>query len=309
MARGAAGHSGGYRKVDVYIVGTAYCGSTALGGLIESNFDAGYMGETARLPRFVEEHALFDRPGGCYICMTEGVSCPRWSKDLCDAVQEIGPEGAATEFRRRTGTAVAVDGSKFPEWLRLATAKEPGDGASPVVIVLGRSPFGYVPSAVGATGAPGWMAAQWWRDLYVDALRTVARLSLPTLVIRNEDLRSDPVRSLEQIADLISHPFSSVPKGVTPTHSLGGNLWVQFGYRKETGRHFEELSLPYQDQIESDELWEQVERAGSMSAALRPDARHDRAHLAQAVADTPGLHEVAQLLGYRMADELATFID
>src|SRR3954465_8369959 len=84
-------HGEGQR--DVFLLGSAYCGSTHLGGLLEANLDATYAGEVAHLPAFVERYRMFDVPLGCLRCSADEVSCPRWSPDVVAAVTEAGPVG------------------------------------------------------------------------------------------------------------------------------------------------------------------------------------------------------------------------
>src|SRR3954468_24855601 len=100
---------------DVFLLGSAYCGSTHLGGLLEANLDATYAGEVAHLPAFVDRHRLFDVPLGCLRCSAEDVVCPRWSPDVVAAVTAAGPVGFSSVLRAGEPSALVVDGSKWPE--------------------------------------------------------------------------------------------------------------------------------------------------------------------------------------------------
>src|SRR3954454_4791043 len=75
---------------DVFLLGSAYCGSTHLGGLLEANLDATYAGEVAHLPAFVDRYRLFDVSLGCLRCSADDVVCPRWSPDVVASVTEAG---------------------------------------------------------------------------------------------------------------------------------------------------------------------------------------------------------------------------
>src|SRR3954467_2703063 len=84
---------------DVFLLGSAYCGSTHLGGLLEANLDATYAGEVAHLPAFVDRYRLFDVSLGCLRCSADDVVCPRWSPDVVSAVTQAGPVGFSSVLR------------------------------------------------------------------------------------------------------------------------------------------------------------------------------------------------------------------
>ncbi|HET6964705.1 MAG TPA: hypothetical protein VFH58_08015 [Acidimicrobiales bacterium] len=299
-----------YPPVNLFLLGSAYCGSTHLGGLIAANFDAVYAGETARLPAFVESLRLYDHPASCYLCGTRGhLECPVWTEEAVHAVQAAGPVAGTAELRRRTGAPVIVDGSKFPEWLRRSSAGEPADQASVAAVLLVRSPFEYVVSATSATGQPTWVTAQWWRDVYVDGLRTVARASIPFAIIRNEDIRSHPGRALRSIGALVNQPVPDQLRPAEPTHSLGGNLWVQLGYSRDTLSYFSALGVPHDERAHTDAEWAEVAAQKSTTAANRPSDVESALAMMQSVVDTPGLHDLAELLGYQLVREMHTFAE
>jgi hypothetical protein len=144
-------------------------------------------------------------------------------------------------------------------------------------------------------------------DLYVDALRTVARASIPAVVIRNEDVRADPAGVLAAIGSLVGQTPPPSVRPAEPTHSLGGNLWVQLGYEARTEQAFDTFGIPHRSGGHSEAQWDQIAARSSISAAHRPDSPTAALGLIQAVADAPGLYDTAQLLGYEMAREMSAF--
>lgn len=312
---GAQHHSGAVpvatsgAPADVFIVGTMYSGSTYLGGLLAANLDAAYAGEMAHLPKFMEDYRLYDERIGCLICSAEDRECPVWSPGVIAAAENAGPGGSMEVLRQRTGKQLVVDGSKFPEWLRLATNDAAASTGSPTVVLAVRSPLRYSLSAAGATGEAVWVAAQWWRDTYTDALRTVSRRGLPMVVVRNEDVRANPQRVVASVAGLVGHP---VPTEVVPaesTHSIAGNLWVQKGYSHQTAELHYKLGLRKDGDGPPQERWDNVAKGASISERIRPQTRDDAVTHAQAVLDCPGLPELAQNLGYEIAREVYNFVE
>jgi hypothetical protein len=297
------------RRTDLFIVGTMYSGSTYLGGLLAANLQAAYVGEMAHLPRFMKDYQLYDDEIGCLLCSAEGVPCPVWSDDTVAAAEEAGPAGSMEVLRQRTGRQLVIDGSKFPEWLRQSTTGRSPAAAPCAVIVAVRSPLRYVLSAAGGTGAPLWVAAQWWRDTYIDTLRTTSRLGLPMLVVRNEDVRTDPQRVVAGVAQLVGREAPQTLRPAESTHSIAGNLWVQKGYSADTDALHYKLGL--RDQPEGTpptETWDNVAAGASITARTRPQNRTDTVTLAQIVLDCPGLTDLAHSFGYEVAREMDTLI-
>lgn len=295
---------------DVFLLGSAYCGSTHLGGLLEANLDAVYAGEVAHLPAFVDTYRLFDVPLGCLCCSAEGAECPRWSPDVVAAVTAAGPTGFSSVLRSREPAALVVDGSKWPEWLRQSLRDRPRELPPPVAVVTARSPFGFALSARGASGDPVHVVAGWWRDVYVDALRTLNLFGVPYIVVRNEDVRRDPARTLAQMARLTGQPEPTGP--VLParsTHSIGGNVYVQHGYREASMALLDRIGLARHDPAE----WRGARGAAmaaeaTTTAANRPASRDEALGFASELMQCPQLVETAQLLGYSMTHEIEQFV-
>ena len=249
-------------------------------------------------------------PLGCLRCSADDVACPRWSPDVVAAVTDAGPVGFSSVLRTREPAALVVDGSKWPEWLRQSLRDRPRDLPPPVAVVAARSPFGYAMSARGASGEPAHVVAAWWRDVYIDALRTLALFGVPFVVVRNEDVRRDPARVLSQVARLTGQPEPSGPvRPARPTHSIGGNVYVQHGYREASMALLDRIGLARYDPA----AWRGAKGAdmaaeASTTAALRPAGRAEALGFASELMQCPQLVETAQLLGYSMSLEIEQFV-
>src|SRR4051794_21899190 len=295
---------------DVFLLGSAYCGSTHLGGLLEANLDATYAGEVAHLPAFVHRYRLFDVSLGCLRCSADDVVCPRWSPDVVSAVTEAGPVGFSSVLRAGEPSPLVVDGSKWPEWLRQSLRDRPREFPPPVAVVAARSPFGYAMSARGASGEPAHVVAGGWRDVYIDALRTLALFGVPFVVVRNEDIRRNPAAVLAQVARLTGQPEPTGPvRPARPTHSIGGNVYVQHGYREASMALLDRIGLARYDAA----VWQGARGAGmaaenSTGAAMRPNDRTEALGFASELMQCPQLVETAQLLGYSMSLEIEQFV-
>lgn len=295
---------------DVFLVGSPYSGSTHLGALMAANFDAFYAGEVAHLPHFVERYGLYDNGLGCLPCAIDKRPCPVWTASLVSAVESAGPGGCMDVIRRLTGHSVVVDGSKWPEWLRLAVHEWPSSSVPVVVLITARSPVTWALSASAATGASLVEVVQWWRDIYVDAVRTVNRLSLPAVVVRNEDLRARPSDVLGTLAGVLGVPVPASVASPVKAHSLAGNLFVHKGYSAATYELRRSLGLPPARDNEWDaEAWASAAVRESAFELLRPRTPREAVNLVQTVFDCPGLTDIAGLLGYQVAREAVNVLD
>jgi hypothetical protein len=296
--------------LDVYLVGTAFSGTTHLGGLLASNFGAFYAGELGRLPKYVEQFGLFADPVGCLTCASQDRACHVWTDRLIAEIEQADPADAMRTLRDETGSRVIVDGSKLPAWIQRTLVGRDAADARMAVIITARSPLSYAMSAIGATGQPIFLALREWRDIYVDAVRTATRTQLPLYVVRNEEVRRDPGTVLDRLAPLLgrSERVTAV-KPAEKTHSIGGNAFVQIGFGARAHSTLADTGLHRDEEEWNPAAFREAERAASVGSLQRPRDRATARMWAQAVVDCPGLMEIAQTLGYEMYRELEAVVE
>lgn len=298
---------------DVFLLGSSYSGTTHLGGLLEANLDAVYAGELAHLPAYVEQFRLFDSPLECLLCSIESRDCPRWSPSTTSEVSAAGAPAAPDALRMSSSTPprLVVDGSKWPAWLRAAITDRPRDLPAPVAVLCARSPFGYAMSAQGATGEQTWVVAGWWRDVYVDAIRTLNLFGVPYVVVRNEDVRVDPTLAVARVARLAGQPEPRGPvRPAVPTHSVGGNVFVQHGYQASSVDVLLQLGLLQGTEAvpTTSAAWasngQRMIAEATTTAAARPRTRDQALGFVSGLTQCPGLVDVMQTLGYSLGGEI-----
>jgi hypothetical protein len=291
--------------LDVYLVGTAYSGTTHLGGLLAANFGSFYAGEIGRLPHYVDTYGLFADPVGCLRCASAAQTCDVWTERFVREVEQATPQKALSHVRERTGAQIVVEGSKLPAWLQTSLNGRDPSGARVAVLLTTRSPLSYAMSAMGATGQPLWLSLREWRDIYIDALRTTTRTQLPIYVVRNEEVRRDPRTVLDRLAPLLGWQGRiTEAKEAEPTHSIGGNAFVQVGFGPEGHQALVGAGLHRDGERYDPVAFEQAQRASSAGSLQRPKDVNTARGWAQAAIDCPGLLDIAQLLGYEMQLEL-----
>ncbi len=296
--------------LDVYLVGTAFSGTTYLGGLLAANFGALYAGELGRLPKYVEQFGLFADPVGCLTCAAKHRDCEVWTPELIETVEGSTPALAMNRLREASGARVIVDGSKLPAWIQRTLMGRDGADARMAVIITARSPLSYAMSAMGATGQPLYVGLREWRDIYIDAMRTATRTQLPLYVVRNEEVRKDPGTVLDRLAPLFGWPHRVTE--VAPaekTHSIGGNAFVQAGFGADAHAALAKTGLHRDDAVWDPNAFESVAREASVGSLQRPRDLETARSWAQAVVDCPGLLPIAETLGYEMYRELEQLVD
>ncbi len=85
-------------------------------------------------------------------------------------------------------------------WIQRSLMGRDGSDARMAIVITARSLLSYAMSVMGATGQPFYIGLREWRDIYVDGLRTITRVQLPFLVVRNEEVRRDPTTVLDRLA-------------------------------------------------------------------------------------------------------------
>lgn len=280
---------------DVFILGTAYCGSTLLGNALNGHSQIAYAGEVSRLPEFgvgeVEEL--------CPVCASQGRPCTLWTRDFIRQIQANGPGMVFDSYRQAAGgTPVVVDGSKHTNWFRKVMAEGPRP-RNPFVLIAVRTPFSFLDSARRRSGYDAWTAANIWRDTMFDILRTVAIHNVPHLIVRYEELATNPAASLGRVCDFLSLDFEEgmLEFWKKPLHSIGGNagalMW--FDAFREQGTFATEADAKVARDYASrsfggwsDEKWIRSLGHGEITA----------------VTQTPLLPGLCALLGYNLYDLL-----
>ncbi|MAG35738.1 MAG: hypothetical protein CL878_05770 [Dehalococcoidia bacterium] len=213
---------------NVYILGTAYSGSTLLGSALNGHPLIAYAGEISRLPFF--DHG----PVGtaCFVCDIKGEACPIWTDDLKARMEQRGPGEAVDVYRETVGTPVVIDGSKYAQWLRSVQASQPLPPHTRVLLTT-KNPFSYASSIKRRDGHEAWLAANMWRDTVFDCLRTLVSLGLPYLVVRYEDFSLEPERLLRKVCGFLDVEFDQRVMSFwkQPVHALGGNLGAYVWYK------------------------------------------------------------------------------
>ncbi|WP_165966181.1 sulfotransferase [Actinomadura sp. 7K534] len=291
----------------VFIVGTLFSGSTLLGRDLTTRIrKAHYVGE---LNNFTQFPGLSHEGTGrtmCGPCSILGKTCRHFTGALRDRVGHDDILGMHEQFARSLGASAIIDGSKYVAWLRHALEQQlagPADRPTPHVIVTVRNPIAFAISHRNRTGEALWQGAGIWRDTYVDALRTANTHGLPSLVMRYEDYMADPERSLRRLGAFLHLPLEDEPDN-TALHDTGGNWssFVPYVGREQVEKHIERLGEGPRERTRNfvkhaKEYWN--------DGKPKEDTRWHRsldAGEANAVLSTPGLADVASLLGYNVAE-------
>jgi hypothetical protein len=287
----------------VFILGTAFCGSTAFARELARDPRIDTMGETDRLSPFRtwSGQAPERVSDSCRICAMAGRErdCPVFNPSLIAEATEAGLGGYAA-VRRRFAAPIALDGSKNPWWMRQVVLSAPG--LDPAAIILARLPWAYAHSDSQAGGYDLATAVVAWREVYQGALQIAADLGIPTLVIRYEDFILN--RSAGNAA--VSRLFGFTPEATRPVavglhHAIGGNLGAFLGM---SGIDETAVRATQVDPGEAFKLQAQHLRSEELALVERWRGELDAADFAQ-VLSVPGVSETAGLLGYDLVRHLA----
>src|SRR5688572_23914216 len=195
--------------------------------------------------------------------------------------------------------AAVIDGSKHPHWLRAVVADRPLDLDRTVAFLTVRSPFAFVDSFRHRTGCAVWEAANVWRDTYYDGLRMLTRFTLPFMVVRYEALALDPAAALRPACALLGVQYQSDMLGFQqqPSHDVGGNASSKAVSRDHFSAEEFRERLPehwVRSAGQSQGYW------GKPFGGWVDDKWHHKTTAAEieGILQTPGLVDVANLLGY-----------
>ena len=110
------------RRLNVFILGTPFCGSTLLTNCLNSHKELFTAGELNRLPAFKQfAHVKINDPhiytDYCFLCHQRQQECPVWTPSF---VKEFCAGGISTSLHdmlaHKTGKRGIVDSSKDPGW-------------------------------------------------------------------------------------------------------------------------------------------------------------------------------------------------
>src|ERR1051326_2340900 len=104
---------------NIFILGTAYCGSTLLGNALNAHSSVAFAGEISRLPAF----GIGAPRETCPLCYTREVECPIWTPKFLEEMARQGAGKSLDVYRKAIQKPVIVDGSKHVAWLRRVYAE------------------------------------------------------------------------------------------------------------------------------------------------------------------------------------------
>jgi hypothetical protein len=267
-----------------------------------------YLGEVDRAVRHGPSVWAENPDPTCHYCELNDQSCPLWTEERLRAARSLSPGKLLPFFAEELGGAAVVDGSKHPHWLRAVLADQPHDRAALVVFLTARSPFAFCDSYRFRTGCPIWEAANVWRDVYYDSQRMLNRARLPHLVVRYEDFALDPEPVLRSACALLGVDYEPQMRFFhgQPGHDIGGNYSAravaagapgEFSSNEFRNRLPGGLA-PFMEAAESywgrpfggwvDDKWQRSMTEDDIEFVLQ----------------TPGLADVANLLGYELSRDV-----
>lgn len=290
----------------VFVLGTLFSGSTLIGRDMTTRIKkAHYVGELNNFTQ-VPEFSHKDAGMVCGPCSLLGRECRHFTDALRDRVTYDDIFGMHGEFARSLGSSAILDGSKYVAWLRRAVEQRNADPANraPVSVILtARNPIAFAISHRNRTGEPLWQGAGIWRNTYVDALRTVNTHGLPHMVVRYEAYMARPERHLERLAAFLHLPLRDKPDN-GQIHDAGGNWssFVPYVGQEQLNAHIGRLEGPAR--AEAEKFVEQA-RPYWNNEKPKVDTRWHRSlnpGEANAIIGTPGLADVASIVGYNVAE-------
>lgn len=271
----------------VFIIGTAYSGSSVL-GLALNNKETGvaYVGELSRVPGFRSRYNLDLADGQCSACQITQNECPIFSKKLLTQLSKKDPQEAHRYLARLHKAKTIVDSSKHTAWLRLFLQDTNYNNVR--VLISVKNPKTYVQSCLDRDIGEPWQAANAWRDTYYDAIRTLNRSGVGYYLVRNEDFVANKSGTILNIQNFLNLPVRKT-KSLKPIHAIGGNPAArseELGAKqvKATARRLARFAF-------------------DLNPAKRtPTTKQKITFDTQVIFDTPGLSDVANILGYEIKD-------
>lgn len=275
---------------NVFILSTAYSGSTMLGNALNSHTQMVYIGELSRANQNFQKFKLDHIAASCMYCQIKQTQCPIFSEQFYLSKKYLNLKDQYSFISKKAKKSIIVDGSKHPQWLRIAL--QASAVKTPKVIILARNPSAYLVSCMQRGIQPLWLEANAWRDVYFDAIRTCSQHSIPFIVIRFEDLLANKKQTLEIICDFLNVKFQPKMLEFTkPLHAIGGN---PAAYEKVEGlKTLKKISENF-SQKEFDINPSRIQKIKTSKPQL--------AEISQIIFQTPMLLDIANQLGYKKLD-------
>jgi len=296
------------KKDLIFIAGSPFSGSTVLCSLLTTLNDIEILGEVDRYLSFQfypsnPEHYLTH----CSICGThEFYSCPIWKeeyiKQYCNKnISNQEKKELYIKILNSSSKSILLDMSKNIDWLIFLLEKLELNLNVKVIITI-RSVYNFVVSnrKILPQFNVVWHA-EGWRNIYIHILRTLSRLNIPTLVVRNEDLILAPEKTFDKIAYFIYNENRQLDLNLLYTneiHILGGNLFEFFKYPNFNLNYFLQLNLD-----ESRLLKQRLESEPEISkTTLRKSSLYSFKELTPRefsnISQTPGVLDLLSFFGY-----------
>lgn len=308
----------------VFVLGTPFSGSTFLTSALDAHPNVFAVGEFERLPKFKRyEHLVGQEPDiyddACFLCRAFDRPCPIWHDGTRNAI--AGHRNVFESHRYLADLAqrhlakspsVVIDSSKTPDWLRYSartlaganigyrTAKDKNVCA----IITTKSVFGFAESMMRRSGLSPILVGQMWCDVTTDALRIVAALSIPSIIVRYEDFSQNRRSLLLRLLRFLNLPADDqavdvlTDASVSESHGIGGNA---FAYKKVLGDRLSSIDVRGS--------WESLR-----AQYVREDAVSERRWIRELneatvdlIASTRGVHDLSQQLGYDLNFEIKLF--
>ena len=294
-----------------YFLGTNFSGSTVFGQALGAHPSATYLGEVDRLVHFPLTFFADEPEATCHSCELAGRPCPVWTADRVSTARSTRYGDLMAYFAVEFGSPVLVDGSKHPNWFRYVLAEQPADADRTVAFLTVRSPFAFCDSYRTRTGCQTWEAANIWRDVYYDGLRQVGQTGVPSMVVRYEQFARDPETVLRPACTLLGIGYDDGMRYFRsrPSHDLGGNHGVYAVARDESGA-VSSIAARVPAAGGSAGTRDQSEAHGEKPFGGWVDEKWQRrlsAEDVEQVLQTPGLADLANLLGYELTREVAAW--
>ncbi|GBR66803.1 hypothetical protein AA0312_0081 [Acetobacter tropicalis NRIC 0312] len=290
----------------VFILGSPFCGSTAVGNMLNSHEHIFHAGEVDRLAIFsrYRNHDAHLTVNGCSLCslQTSINNCTVWNNyptEPLESKEKI--VSAYYNLAKNSKKEIILDSSKNADWLTLLWEGGLDTCSS---IILSRNPFSFAYSHFKATGFPFWQGIEVWRNIYDHCLRVVLSRGIPLLSLKHSDLLNDADNFFSKILYFLQLSGSVDYNHFYqyPCHALGGNVGSFLKYPNFNFTDYLNKELKENRNSTIQELFEK-----NLSPAS-PTQRSDDAWLRHLSTDDiasglslPGVVDTMTLLGYNPA--------